>query len=103
MSEKKSVSGTVATYRKLIPFIKPYRFKLALGIICGLIVGGSLFGSLMLLPNMLMVVKQDNTTEKTISVTAEKIVADMEKNQNLSEQEKLEAVAKEPTYLKGNS
>lgn len=92
MSEKKSVSGTVATYRKLIPFIKPYRFKLALGIICGLIVGGSLFGSLMLLPNMLMVVKQDNTTEKTISVTAEKIVADMEKNQNLSEQEKLEAV-----------
>lgn len=40
-------------YFRLLDFVKPYWFRLTVGLIAGLLVGGSLFVSLMMLPQMI--------------------------------------------------
>lgn len=40
------------TYLRLLSYAKPYKWRLAVGILAGFVVGGSLFGSLMLIPSL---------------------------------------------------
>ena len=49
----KNQEAKVQTYWRLLSYAKPYKFRLAVGIIAGFIVGGSLFGSLMLIPSLM--------------------------------------------------
>lgn len=37
---------TVKTYKRLLVFVKPYKSRLIIGIVCGILAGGSLFGAL---------------------------------------------------------
>ena len=48
-----SKRGSYASYWRLLSFVKPYKKKLILGLLSGLIASGSLFGGLMVLPQML--------------------------------------------------
>jgi len=43
-----------------LEFCKPYWFRLSIGIFFGLIVGGSLFGSLLIVPKMMMALNKDS-------------------------------------------
>lgn len=52
--ELKSVS-----YFRLLKYCKPYKWRLIIGVFSGLLVGGSLFGSLMVVPQMALVVERD--------------------------------------------
>ncbi|MBR2428146.1 MAG: ABC transporter ATP-binding protein [Lentisphaeria bacterium] len=92
MSKKISVAETWAIYKRLYPFIKPYRVRLTIGILCGLIVGGSLFSSLLLLPDMLLIVDQDSGKKSKTSITAEKIVQELSAKQYKSKEEAQAAV-----------
>ena len=47
------MTDTVKTYSRLLRYIKPYRLRLIVGLISGLISGVSVFGVLGLLPNLL--------------------------------------------------
>lgn len=47
------------SYLRLLRYSKPYWKRLTVGILAGFVVGGSLFGSLMVIPNMMMVVERD--------------------------------------------
>ncbi|MDD2480265.1 MAG: hypothetical protein PHS31_10280, partial [Victivallaceae bacterium] len=46
------------SYLRLLRYSKPYWKRLTVGILAGFVVGGSLFGSLMVIPNMMMVVER---------------------------------------------
>ena len=47
-----SFKKTAATYWRLLSYVRPYWKVLTVGIIAGMLVGGSLFVTLMLLPKM---------------------------------------------------
>ena len=40
-------------YFRLLGYLKPYWFRLTVGLVAGLLVGGSLFVSLLMLPQMI--------------------------------------------------
>ena len=92
MAKKITAAQTLAIYKRLYPFIKPYRTRLTIGIICGLIVGGSLFSSLLLLPDMLLIVDQDSGKKDKTSITAEKIVQELSNKKYVTAAEKQAAV-----------
>lgn len=52
MKKKETVEYKRATYWRLLKYTKPYKFRLAIGILAGFLIGGSLFGSFMLLPSL---------------------------------------------------
>ena len=62
------------SYRRILHFVRPYWLRLAVGIVTGLIVGGSLFGGLMLLPDMAMIVDQDTGHAVKRQKTAEEVI-----------------------------
>ncbi len=80
------------SYFRLLKCCKPYWFRLTIGIVAGLVVGGSLFGSMMMIPNMLMIVDQDSATRQQLNQTAARIVEETEKP-GLTAEEKEKAVA----------
>ncbi|MBE6386209.1 MAG: ABC transporter ATP-binding protein [Lentisphaerae bacterium] len=61
-----SVRSTAATYWRLLKYTKPYWKVLTIGILAGMLVGGSLFVTLMFIPKMVSAVEPVNT----VSVTA---------------------------------
>ena len=92
MAKKISLVQTLAIYKRLYPFIKPYRVRLIIGVICGLIVGGSLFGSLLLLPDMLLIVDQDTGKKNKTEITAEQIVKELSTVKYKNKEEAAKAV-----------
>ena len=48
----------VQSYFRLLGYTKPYWKRMTIGILAGFVVGGSLFGSLMVIPQMMMVVEK---------------------------------------------
>ena len=93
MSQEKKSGGKSATYLRLLQYVKPYWFRLAVGIFFGFIVGGSLFGSLMMVPNMLMIVDQDSSKKKVqADLTAEQILSALREKKDLDDSEKAKAV-----------
>ena len=92
MAKKISLVQTLAIYKRLYPFIKPYRVRLIIGVICGLIVGGSLFGSLLLLPDMLLIVDQDTGKKNKTEITAERIVKELSTVKYKNKEEAAKAV-----------
>ena len=85
------------SYFRLLKYTRPYWFRLTLGVICGLLVGGSLFGSLMIVPELLNAAEQpQGQGSRTIKISEKslQIVDNLEdiKNKKLSREEKLKAV-----------
>ena len=63
-------------YWRLLRYVKPYWGRMTVGIIAGFIVGGSLFGSLMLIPSLMSGVDFTSRATRTEEkLTAERIVA----------------------------
>lgn len=52
MKNKETVEQKQVSYWRLLKYTKPYKFRLAIGILSGLLIGGSLFGSFMMLPSL---------------------------------------------------
>ena len=66
------------SYWRILRFVRPYRVRLIVGIVAGLLVGGSLFGGLMLLPEMVMIVDQDTGQSAKNRKTAEEVIRAVE-------------------------
>ena len=65
-------------YWRILSFARPYWLRLAIGIVMGLIVGGTLFGGLMLLPDMATIVDQDTGQSVKNRQTAEEVILAVE-------------------------
>jgi len=63
------MSTTFNTYRRLVGFTRPYRFRLFIGIIAGFFVGGSLFGMLHFSPRLLQPFDSPGAAVTTISAS----------------------------------
>lgn len=46
-------SSAFATYKRLIPYLRPYTVRLAIGVVAGAVAGGSMFGLLNMSPDMI--------------------------------------------------
>ena len=66
------------SYWRILSFARPYWLRLAVGVIMGLIVGGTLFGGLMLLPDMATIVDQDTGQSVKNRQTAEEVILAVE-------------------------
>ncbi len=86
--EFKSVS-----YWRILRFVRPYWLMLTIGILAGLTVGGSMFGGLMLLPDMAMIVDQDPAQSEKNQKTAEEVIRAVEEAPaGMTEEEKTQMV-----------
>lgn len=91
MSHKKKKD--FVSYTRLLKYAKPYKWRLTIGILSGLIASGSLFGGLMMLPQLMKGV--DLASPETIrenQQAAVKIVNVLEKNPTLTTSEKTKEV-----------
>ena len=85
------------SYFRLLRYTKPYWFRMSLGVVAGLMVGSSLFASLMLIPELLNAVEQPvDSKSRTINISkkTEQIIdsIEQEKGKKLSHREKLEKI-----------
>lgn len=93
MPQQEKTGGKGATYLRLLRYVKPYWLRLTAGVLCGFVVGGSLFGSLMMVPNMLMIVDQDSSHRKMqADRTTEQILSALEGKKGLDETEKAKII-----------
>ncbi len=80
------------SYWRLLSYTKPYWIRLTIGLFFGVIVGGSLLGSFLVIPELMTAVDSSGMGgEKRISVTAERI-AKAYRSDKMTEQEKMRAV-----------
>ena len=66
------------SYWRILSFARPYWLRLTIGVVMGLIVGGTLFGGLMLLPDMATIVDQDTGQSVKNRRTAEEVIVAIE-------------------------
>ncbi len=90
--ERNNKDFKAVSYMRLVRYAKPYWKRLAVGIFFGLVIGGSLFSSFLILPKMLMVVEQDKTKREKAEQTAKEImgvvdsgISDEEKGKRIRE------------------
>jgi subfamily B ATP-binding cassette protein MsbA len=82
----------VQSYWRLLKYTRPYWIRLSVGLFFGIIVGGSLLGSFLVIPELMTAVDNSSMGDKNkASVTAERI-AKTYGSVNMTEQEKLRAV-----------
>ena len=79
-------------YWRLLGYVRPYWKRLAVGIIAGMLVGGSVFVSLLTIPQMIGVVDIKVKETAQNDDTARRIVAAVEKSSAAGEAEKIAAV-----------
>ena len=66
------------SYWRILRFVRPYWLRMVVGIVAGLLVGGSLFGGLMLIPEMVMIVDQDTGQTAKLQKTAQEVIRAVE-------------------------
>ncbi len=87
----KNQEAKVQTYWRLLSYAKPYKFRLAVGILAGFIVGGSLFGSLMLIPSLMTGIEfAGKSTGQELDLAARSILDSI--NAAESNEQKIETV-----------
>ncbi len=83
------------SYWRLLKYAKPYWKRLAVGIFFGLVIGGSLFSSFLIIPKLLMVVDSpDAESTAKYELAAEKAIETIEANPGLTPEQRMAAVAK---------
>ena len=65
--EKSIIEFKPQTYLRLISYARPYWLRLTIGILAGLLAGGSLFFGLMMIPQLVGVVDSGKNTRKVVS------------------------------------
>lgn len=80
------------SYRRLIRYAKPYKYKLAVGILAGFAVGGSLLMSNLMIPRMVMVVENPTATADETAKSANEILNELNQHPEWSEEERLHTV-----------
>lgn len=81
------------SYFRLLKYCKPYRFKLTVGILAGFLVGGSLFASFMLIPQLMTAIDRSNPEHgKIVRATAQAIISQLDTMKDASADEKTRAV-----------
>ncbi|MDD3118776.1 MAG: ABC transporter ATP-binding protein [Victivallales bacterium] len=88
------------SYWRLLKYAGPYKYKLMIGILAGFVVGGSLFGSLMIIPDLMTAVDGSGGGVKKEDVRAEKIVQTLSDDPDAPPETRLNAVRKilDPHY-----
>jgi subfamily B ATP-binding cassette protein MsbA len=82
------------SYWRILKFVRPYWLRLTVGIVAGLLVGGSLFGGLMLLPEMVMIVDQETGLSEKHMKSAEEVIRAVEETPDgMTAEEKTRRVA----------
>jgi len=93
--DKKKYEFKRQSFLRLLKYASPYKGRLAIGIIAGFAVAGSLFSSFLLIPNILKGVIPQEQKDSEIHEKAEEIVDAMAKTENLKRGETVDAVAKQ--------
>ncbi len=90
MSRKKTEHQElkVQSYLRLLRYTKPYRVRLITGIIAGFLVGGSLFVSLLLIPQMIGAFAPENDTSAIISTETRQIMESFAQSPEMPEEER---------------
>ena len=92
------------SYWRLLKYAKPYWKRLAIGIFFGLVIGGSLFSSFLIIPKLLMVVESPDAGDRVrYEQAAEKAIETIEANPELTSEQKKAAVAKVLSPAEQNS
>ena len=93
----------LATYWRLLQYAKPYKWRLAVGILAGFLAGGSLLGGLMMLPHLVKGVENvRQESSEGVTRTAAKIVRAVESpSMTLPDKEKAVAVILETQDNRG--
>ena len=81
-------------YWRLLSYVRPYWKRLTVGIVAGMLVGGSVFVSLLTIPQMIGVVEVKAQEQTVEGDTARRVVSALENSGNLPEPEKIAAVQK---------
>ena len=82
------------SYWRILRFARPYWLRLTIGVLMGLIVGGTLFGGLMLLPDMATIVDQDTGQSVKRRMTAEEVILAVEQaSPEMDREEQIRMVA----------
>jgi ATP-binding cassette, subfamily B, bacterial MsbA len=99
MSKKRENEKTFKrqSYFRLLKYTRPYWFRLTIGVVAGLLVGGSLFASLMILPELLKAAEQPNgdngrainVSQKTVQIVDS---IEKEKGKKFSREERLKEI-----------
>ena len=81
------------SYWRLLKYVKPYWKRLAVGVFFGLVIGGSLFSSFLIIPKLLMVVDSPDAGDRMkYEQAAVKAVETIEANPELTPEQKKEAI-----------
>jgi subfamily B ATP-binding cassette protein MsbA len=82
------------SFFRILKYAAPYKWRLATGILAGFLVAGSLFGSLVMLPQIMQGVVPPTRQEEKTQAAAKEILATVTAESSESEKEKIEAIAK---------
>ena len=94
MDDKKLLKQTSKKYDwkvywRLLGYIKPYRGKLILGILCGFLAGGSMFGGLMMIPMMVRSVDNQIASSSSTDKKVEQVVKRLDEVKDPAEKKKI--------------
>jgi len=82
------------SYMRLLKYAAPYKLRLAIGILAGFAVAGSMFSSFLLIPGILRGVVPDTQKQEQLNKQAEVLITAVESASDKSPEEKVAAVAK---------
>ncbi|MBQ9774647.1 MAG: hypothetical protein IJW17_01275, partial [Lentisphaeria bacterium] len=80
------------SYLRLIRYARPYWLRLAAGILAGILVGGSLLVSLLMIPQLVGVVDPLGERKSSVSSEAEAVVRILQENPGIERAKLLEKV-----------
>ena len=84
---------TAQSYMRLVRYCKPYWLRMTIGVICGFLVGGSLFMSIMVVPQLVGVVEPKGAATKVVfTETSQEILSKLEADPTMDQEAKLRAI-----------
>ncbi len=84
----------VQSYFRLLRYARPYWFRLTVGILAGFMVGGSLFASFMLVPDLLNAIETKTGIQSPHTNSAAREVVEKIESPDLTEDEKVQEIEK---------
>ena len=81
------------SYMRMLRYAAPYKKRLAIGIIAGFAVAGSMFSSFLLIPGIMRGVVPSQKRQEQLNKKAEVLIAVIEKDSHKSREDKVAAVA----------
>ena len=91
--EKEKYQFKKQSFFRILKYAAPYKMRLGIGILAGFLVAGSLFGSILMIPQLLKGVIPPAEKDKKIIEQAAQIVAVVDQQDSMTESEKVKAVS----------